>query len=337
MDYHQKQQSPSQTLPPDHLLPVLVIRSPSMPPFFFFKSHLQAHFHLLDPLDASEPAHSFISRHAPSVLALLCVGNTPVSSETLSLLPSLKLVVASSAGMDHIDLQECRRRGISVTTAGHIFSEDVADFAVGLLIDVLRRLSAGDKYVRSALWVAKGPYPLGLKLGGKRVGIVGLGRIGSEVAKRLLAFGCNIAYYSRKEKPYVQYPYYATVTDLSTNSDALILCCSLTKETHHIINRNVMEALGKEGVIINIGRGALIDEKELVNFLVQGRIGGAGLDVYENEPSVPQQLFAMDNVVLAPHAAVYTPESLEALQELVVGNLKAFFSNEPLLSPARLE
>ncbi|KAL4347337.1 hypothetical protein GQ457_17G021400 [Hibiscus cannabinus] len=326
------QQFLSKTFPP-----LLVLRSPSVPPFFFFKSQLQAHFHLLDPLDSSEPTHSFLSRHAPSVLALLCVGATPISSGTLSLLPSLKLVVASSAGFDHIDLQECRRRGITVTTAGQAFSEDVADFAVGLLIDVLRRMSAGDRYVRSGSWVTKGAYPLGAKLSGKRIGIVGLGRIGSEVAKRLVAFGCSIAYCSRKEKPLVPYAYHSTVDELAKNSDALILCCSLTKETHHMIDHGVMEALGKEGVIINVGRGGLIDEKELVKFLVQGRIGGAGLDVYEDESLVPPELFAMENVVLAPHASVYTPESSAALQELVIGNLKAFFSNEPLLSAAQLE
>ncbi|WRX17667.1 D-isomer specific 2-hydroxyacid dehydrogenase [Theobroma cacao] len=338
MGYHQKPQYLSKTLEQDLLLPrVLFLRSPSVPSFFFSKSHLQAHFHLVDPLDSPEPTHSFLSRHAASVLALLCVASTRVSSETLSLLPSLKLVVASSAGLDHIDLGECRRRGITVTSAGQVFTEDVADFAVGLLIDVLRRVSASDGCVRARLWAEKRPFPLGVKLGGNRVGIVGLGRIGSEVAKRLIDFGCSIAYCSRKEKPSVPYPYYSTVSELATNSDVLILCCSLTKETHHIINKGVMEALGKEGVIINIGRGALIDEKELVKFLEQGQIRGAGLDVYENEPHVSQELFAMENVVLAPHAAVYTLESFAALQELVVGNLKAFFSNKPLLTPAQLE
>ncbi|KAK6251216.1 hypothetical protein SCA6_005221 [Theobroma cacao] len=314
MGYHQKPQYLSKTLEQDLLLPrVLFLRSPSVPSFFFSKSHLQAHFHLVDPLDSPEPTHSFLSRHAAS------------------------LVVASSAGLDHIDLGECRRRGITVTSAGQVFTEDVADFAVGLLIDVLRRVSASDGCVRARLWAEKRPFPLGVKLGGNRVGIVGLGRIGSEVAKRLIDFGCSIAYCSRKEKPSVPYPYYSTVSELATNSDVLILCCSLTKETHHIINKGVMEALGKEGVIINIGRGALIDEKELVKFLEQGQIRGAGLDVYENEPHVSQELFAMENVVLAPHAAVYTLESFAALQELVVGNLKAFFSNKPLLTPAQLE
>lgn len=316
---------------------VLVLRSPAIPPTFFSKSLLQAHFHLLEPLQSSEPTHSYLTSKAHSVLAVLCVGATPVSSETLSLLPSLKLVVASSAGLDHIDLQECRRRGITVTTAGQVFSENVADFAVGLLIDVLRRITASDRYVRSGLWLTKGTNPLGLKLRGKRVGIVGLGRIGLEVAKRLVPFGCIIAYCSRKEKPSVPYSYYSSVNELAKTSDALIICCSLTKETHHIINNGVLEALGKEGVIINVGRGRLIDEKELVKFLVEGRLRGAGLDVFEDEPHVPRELMKMENVVMAPHAAVFTPEAFAAMHDLVIGNLNAFFSNKRLLSPAQLD
>ncbi|KAE8671560.1 Glyoxylate/hydroxypyruvate reductase HPR3 [Hibiscus syriacus] len=174
---------------------------------------------------------------------------------------------------------------------------------------------------------------------GTRIGIVGLGRIGSEVAKRLLAFGCSVAYCSRKVKPYVPFAYCSTVNDLAKNSDALILRCSLTEETHHMIDNGVMEALGKEGVIINIGRGALIDEKELMKFLLFGARENrwSGLDVYEGEPFVPQELFAMENVVLAPHASVFTPDSSVALQELVIGNLREFFSNEPLLSLTQLE
>ena len=172
-----------------------------------------------------------------------------------------------------------------------------------------------------------------LQLGGKRVGIVGLGNIGSEVAKRLVAFGCAIAYNSRKKRSSVSFPYYADVCDLAANSDILVICCALTSETHHIINKDVMTALGKEGVIINVGRGSLINEKELVQFLVEGQIRGAGLDVFENEPIVPRELLELDNVVLSPHNAVVTPEAFEALQELAIANLEAFFSNKPLLSP----
>ncbi|KAK2989125.1 hypothetical protein RJ640_027199 [Escallonia rubra] len=176
-----------------------------------------------------------------------------------------------------------------------------------------------------------------LQLGGKRVGIVGLGSIGSRIATRLEAFGCVIAYNSRNKKASVPFPYYANVHDLAASSDALIICCALSNETHHIINKDVMAALGKKGVIVNIGRGALVDEKELVQFLVRNEIGGAGLDVFENEPVVPEELYALDNVVLSPHKAVATPESFAAVQEVIIGNLEAFFSNKPLLSQVKSE
>lgn len=176
-----------------------------------------------------------------------------------------------------------------------------------------------------------------MQLRGKRIGIVGLGSIGSEVAKRLVAFGCSIAYTSRRKKSAVSYPFHANVCDLAADSNVLIVCCSLSKETHHMINKDVMTALGKEGVIINVGRGALVDEKELVQFFMRGEIGGAGLDVFENEPNVPKELFTLDNVVLSPHVSVVTPESFAALEEVVIGNLEAFFSNKPLLSPVQLD
>lgn len=171
----------------------------------------------------------------------------------------------------------------------------------------------------------------------KRIGIVGLGKIGFEVAKRLKAFGCNISYNSRNEKPSVSYPFYSTVRDLAENSDAIILCCSLTDRTRRLVDEEVLSALGKKGMVINIGRGALIDEKELVRCLVGGKIGGAGLDVFEDEPNVPEELFALDNVVLSPHLAGCTLESFEAAAEVAIANLEAFFSNKPLLSPITID
>lgn len=152
------------------------------------------------------------------------------------------------------------------------------------------------------------------------------------VGKRLEPFGCTIAYTSRNKKSQIPYPFYSTVLELATASDAMIVCCSLNDKTHHIVNREVLTALGKRGILVNIGRGAIVDEKELVKLLVEGELGGAGLDVYEKEPEVPEELFTMDNVVLSPHKAVLTPESFEALRDVVIGNLKAFFSNRPLLS-----
>lgn len=250
--------------------------------------------------------------------------------------PSLECVIGTSAGVDHVDLDECRRRGVRVTSAGDAFSEDGADYAVGLLLDVLRLVTASDRYVRSGLWPVNGNYPLGNSLGGKRVGIVGLGSIGTLIAKRLKPFGCTISYNSRKKKAQLPYAFYSTVLDLATNSDALIVCCALTNETRHIINHDVLKALGNTGVLVNIGRGGLVDEKELVEFLVGREIRGAGLDVFENEPEVPKELYTLDNVVLSPHKAILTPESFAGVREVMTRNLKAFFSNEPLLSEINL-
>lgn len=167
-------------------------------------------------------------------------------------------------------------------------------------------------------------------MSGKRVGIVGLGSIGSRVAKRFSAFACSIAYTSTKIKPNVPYTFHTNVSDLASDSDILVICCALTNETRHLINRDVMAALGNSGIVVNVGRGALIDEEALVRMLVGGEIGGAGLDVFEHEPRVPKELFDLDNVVLSPHHAVLTPESLGAVEDLVFGNIEAFFSNQPL-------
>lgn len=163
--------------------------------------------------------------------------------------------------------------------------------------------------------------------------MVGLGKIGCEITKRLQAFGCIISYNSRQTKPWLSYSYFPNVRDLAAESDALIVCCALNNETHHIINKEVMRALGKDGFLINIGRGALVDEKELVQCLMKGELGGAGLDVFENEPNVPEELFGLDNVVLSPHRAVFTEESINDMAELVAANLEAFFANKPLLTP----
>uniref|UniRef100_A0A0A9EE19 D-isomer specific 2-hydroxyacid dehydrogenase NAD-binding domain-containing protein n=1 Tax=Arundo donax TaxID=35708 RepID=A0A0A9EE19_ARUDO len=202
-----------------------------------------------------------------------------------------------------------------------------------MLIDVLRRVSAAERFVRRGLWSVQGDYPLGSKLGGKRVGIIGLGNIGLLIAKRLEAFGCVIYYNSRRPKDSVSYRYFPNVHDLASESDVLIVACALNKETRHIVNMDVLEALGKDGVIINIGRGTNIDEAEMVRALKEGRIAGAGLDVFENEPKVPAELLSMDNVVLTPHVAVFTSESRSDLREYTIANLEAFFTGKPLLSP----
>nr|VDC65556.1 unnamed protein product [Brassica rapa] len=335
---------------------VLVHRPPTLA---YMDDHLSRNFRLLNAHLSPDPLPVFLSRHAASVTAFVNIGRLKIDAELLSHLPSLQLLVCTSVGTDHVDLSECKRRGIAVTNAGDAFSDDVADCAVGLLLSVLRRIPAGDRYVRSGNWSKPGQFQLGIKIkryvvvgyresldkdenylmnlvSGKRVGIIGLGSIGSRIAKRLEPFGCIISYNSRTQKQSIPYRYYSDVLSLAADNDVLVLCCSLTDKTRHVVNREVMESLGKEGVIINVGRGGLIDEKEMVKCLVEGVIGGAGLDVFEKEPQVPEELFGLDNVVLSPHAAVATPGALESVAEVAIANLKAFFSNQPLVSPVRL-
>lgn len=172
-----------------------------------------------------------------------------------------------------------------------------------------------------------------LQFSGKRVGILGLGRIGLAIAKRAEAFNCTISYQSKTEKPNIHYKCYPNPIALATNSDVLIVACALTEETHHIINREVIDALGPNGVLVNIGRGAHVDETELVKALVEGRLGGAGLDVFESEPKVPDELFGLDNVVLLPHAGSGTVETRKEMADLVLGNLEAHVLKKPLLTP----
>ncbi|KAJ0590533.1 putative oxidoreductase [Helianthus annuus] len=325
----QDHQSPSST--PSELRKVLVLRPPSV--FAVHEQDFSSKFHILKAYDSPLPTHDFLQNHAQSVKAVLCSGiGGPITADVIRDLPALELVVTASTGVNHIDMAECRRRGITVTNTGDVFSDDVADAAVGLLIDVMRRITSGDRFVRGGLWATSGEYTLGSKLACKRVGIVGLGNIGSRVATRLKAMGCIVSYTSRQKKPSIPFTFYPNILQLTFDSDALVICCALTNETRHMINNKVMMALGKKGIIVNVARGAIIDEVELVKCLVEGEIGGAGLDVFENEPNVPKELFELDNVVLLPHRTAFTKESFYDAAQILIGNLEAFFTNKPLLT-----
>ncbi|KAL6650222.1 hypothetical protein ACP70R_009147 [Stipagrostis hirtigluma subsp. patula] len=306
-----------------------------------FAAALRQRFRVFDFFASGDPLPAFLAAAAaaaaapdpPRAAVIMGGGSVRVDAAFLDAIPSLRCVVGTGAGVDHVDLDECARRGVLVANSGTVYSADVADHAVGLLIDVLRRVSAAERFVRRGLWPVQGDYPLGTKLGGKRVGIIGLGNIGSLIAKRLEAFGCVIYYNSRKLKESVSYKYFPNVHDLAAESDVLVVACALNKETRHVINKDVLRALGKDGIVINIGRGANIDEAELIRALKDGRIAGAGLDVYENEPKVPAELLTMENVVLTPHIAVFTSESISDLRDHTISNLEAFFSGKPLLTP----
>ncbi|KAM5579050.1 glyoxylate/hydroxypyruvate reductase A HPR2-like [Rosa sericea] len=274
----------------------------------------------------------FIKDNSSSIRAIVGHGGAGADAELIDSLPKLEIISSFSVGTDKIDLKKCKEKGIRVTNTPDVLTDDVADIAIGLALAVMRRLCESDRYVRSGLW-KKGDYKLTTKFTGKTVGIIGLGRIGKAVAKRAEAFSCPIAYFSRTEKPELKYKYYPTVVELASNCDVLVVACPLTEETRHIINREVIDSLGPKGVLINIGRGHHVDESELVSALLEGRLGGAGLDVYQNEPEVPEQLFGLENVVLLPHAGSGTTETRNAMADLVIWNLEAHFLNKPLLTP----
>ncbi|XP_014751370.1 glyoxylate/hydroxypyruvate reductase HPR3 isoform X3 [Brachypodium distachyon] len=291
---------------------------------------LRSRFQVLSFHDSGgAPLHAFLAASGasdpPRAALVPGGGGIAVDAAFLDAAPHLRCVVTTSVGTDHIDLAECARRGVVVAGAGGIFSADVADHAVGLLIDVLRRVSAADRYARRGLWPVRGDYPLASKLSGKRVGIIGLGRIGSSIAKRLQAFGCVIHYYSRRPKETVSFKHFPDVTGLAVESDVLVVACALNDQTRHVVNKDVLEALGKDGVLVNIARGGNVDEAAMVRALKEGEIAGAGLDVFETEPAVPPEFFSMDNVVLTPHDAAFTTESGCDLCDLMVTNLEAFF------------
>ncbi|CAM8934606.1 unnamed protein product [Rhodiola kirilowii] len=273
----------------------------------------------------------FLQLHSHSIQAVVGNATRGADSDIINLLPSLEIVATYSVGVDKIDLVTCKERGIRVTNTPDVLTDDVADLAIGLAISTMRRICKVDRFVRSGMWEKGDCVQLASKFSGKSAGIVGLGRIGTAIAKRAKAFGCHISYHSRSQKAETGYKFYNNVVELARDSEILFIACSLTKAT--IINRQVLDALGPKGVLINIGRGAHVDETELVSALLEGRLGGAGLDVFENEPEIPEGLLKLQNVVLSSHIGSDTVETCQAMADLVFANLEAHFSNKPVPTP----
>lgn len=269
---------------------------------------------------------AFLARHAASIRGVVTGGALGIRNELMDRLPTLEIVAISGIGTDAVDLDYAHGRGIHVTTTPDVLTDDVADLAIALSLATLRGICTGDRYVRAGLWGKQG-LPLAHKLSGKRVGIVGLGRVGRAIAKRAAAFDCEISYCNKGRCPDVDYPYVADVRQLARENEILILAAS-ADQAQCIIDAEVLEALGPQGVFINVARGKLVDEAALVLALQEKRIAGAGLDVFVDEPNVPAALLQMENVVLQPHRASATVETREAMGELVLTNLRACFAGE---------
>lgn len=252
-------------------------------------------------------------------------------------LPALEIISSFGVGYDGVDTAAAKQRNIRVTNTPDVLNDAVAEITIGLMIALARHIPQADRFVRAGNWLgskgAAGNFGLFSELNGKTLGILGLGRIGKEIATRAQAMKMRVVYHGRRKQPDVPFVYYDKLVDMARDVDWLVIIAPGGKGTERIINRDVLEALGPEGFLVNMARGTLVDEPVLVEVLQNGKLGGAALDVFVKEPQVPEALFALDNVVLSPHQGSATYQTRNKMGQLVVDNLNAHFAGEPLISP----
>ncbi len=265
------------------------------------------------------------------VRAISTMGAVGCKADLMDALPNTEIIACFGVGVDAIDLRAAKERKIAVTNTPDVLTECVADLGMSLLLATAREIPQGDRYVREGKWL-EGNYHLCQQVGGRTLGIVGFGRIGQAVAKRAEAFGITVVYHSRHKNPATSHRYYDDVKKMAADVDYLMLTLPGGAETRHLVNADVLKALGPEGTLINIARGSIVDEKALVQALKSGALGAAALDVFEAEPKVPEELLAMDNVVLQPHQGSATHDTRAAMGQLVIDNLEAHFAGKPLLT-----
>jgi hydroxypyruvate reductase len=269
---------------------------------------------------------------APRIRGIAGSGESQVSRELIAKLPALEIISVFGVGYDRYDVAAAHERGIPVTNTPDVLTDDVADLGIALMLAIARTVPQADKYVREGEW-PNGAMPLARKVSGARLGIVGLGRIGSAIARRAEGFGMSIAYTSRNKVAESPYAYYPTPAALAAEVDFLMVITPGGAGTKGLINAEVLKALGTKGYLINVARGSVVDEAALIAALENKAIAGAALDVFENEPHVPVALRAMHNVVLTPHVASATWQTRRAMADLAFGNLQAHFAGKPLLTP----
>jgi hydroxypyruvate reductase len=289
---------------------------------------LQSEFttHLLS--EASDRT-AFLKQHAPTVRGLATFGPMPVDGKLMDALPKLEIIANFGVGVDAINLDDAKKRNIIVTNTPDVLNEAVADTAMALVLMTVRKFPQSEMYLRAGHWAARGPYPLTIDIGGKTLGILGLGRIGEAIARRATTCGMVIRYHNRKRKD-VPYAYDPDPVALAKNSDVLLVVTPATAETARIINARILDALGPEGFLVNIARGSVVDEPVLLRYLQEKKIAGAGLDVFADEPRVPPEFFTLDNAVLLPHVGSATVETRKAMGDLQIENLRLHFAGKPV-------
>jgi lactate dehydrogenase-like 2-hydroxyacid dehydrogenase len=275
---------------------------------------------------------AMIASVADRVTAVASSNPRGIDAATIAKLPKLKVISHFGVGYETVDVDAAGKRGIKVTNTPDVLTEEVADLAIALVLATLRRIPQGDRYVREGKWL-KGAMPLADTAQGKTLGIVGMGRIGQAIAKRGLALNMQVAYQGPNRKAALPYRYFADPVELAKESDVVMVACPGGEATKNLVNRAVIDAIGPKGYIVNIARGSIIDEPALLEALQQDRIAGAGLDVFVDEPKVPEGFFALDNVVLQPHVGSATHTTRKAMGQLVIDNLAAHFAGKPLVTP----
>ena len=275
---------------------------------------------------------SFLAKLSDKVTGVVTDGGSGASAEFLRQLPNAKVVSVFGVGVDSVDLDYCKSNGIRVGNTPDVLTDDVADIAIALALASFRKLTFAHNYTCEGRWAAEGAAPLTRRFSGCEVGIFGLGRIGSAIAKRAEGFGCGISYCNRNQKPDVPYRYFNDLGEMAAHVDCLVLAVAPTPSMQGVINDDVLSALGSDGHLVNISRGLVVDEPALIAALAENRIAGAGLDVFANEPNVPSELFSLPNVVLQPHVASGTLQTRTAMGHLMLDNLACYFSGEELLA-----
>ncbi|TKD51195.1 2-hydroxyacid dehydrogenase [Sphingomonas baiyangensis] len=273
-----------------------------------------------------------LADRAAEIGVVVTGGHLGCDNALVDALPALGLIAINGVGFDKVDLAHAAERRVAVSNTPDVLTDDVADLAVGLVIGLLRNLHGADRFVRAGEWSA-GNLALARKVSGRRFGIVGLGRIGTAIAERLQAFG-PVAYTGTAPKE-VAWPFHADAQALARASDVLVIACAATPDTRHLIDAHVLDALGADGYLVNVARGSVVDEAALVAAIEQGRIAGAALDVFADEPHVPPALIQSDRTLLAPHIASATHETRGAMADLVLANVDAFLAGAALPTPVR--
>jgi lactate dehydrogenase-like 2-hydroxyacid dehydrogenase len=278
------------------------------------------------------PDPAALAAIAPRVRALVGGGESRISAELMAQLPALEIIAIHGVGYDGVDVAAAKARGIPVTHTPDVLNDDVADMALALMLGFSRDLVRADQHVRSGAW-SQGALPLGRKLSGARLGLVGIGRIGQGIAHRAAAFDMKVGYTARNPRAELPYTYYKDAATLAANSDYLVVITPGGEGTRKLVGREVLQALGPNGVLVNVARGSVVDEAALIDALEQNIIAGAALDVFESEPNIDERLRKLSNVLLSPHIGSGTRATRQAMADLVVANLKAHFGGQPLPTP----